>query len=98
MSLPSSATSLLRIGLAALLLTGCSPPRWHLSVYPTGDPLGGVRDLGEFASLAECRGAALQYLSDLGASGRGDYECGKNCRPDGQVLDITLYTCDETLH
>jgi hypothetical protein len=79
-----------------VLAMGCSSPKWRASVYPTGWALGGVRDLGEFATLEDCRRRALQYLSDLGASDRGDYECGKNCRADASVGGTTLYICDET--
>ena len=84
------------IALAALLTAACSSPRWRASVYPSGTSLGGVRDLGEFPTLDECRVAALQYLSDIGASDRGDYECGKNCRADTTVAGTTLYICEET--
>jgi hypothetical protein len=58
--------------------------------------LDGVRDLGEFPTLEECRAAVSQYLYDIGAAGRGTYECGKNCRVDAIVAGTTLYTCDET--
>ena len=80
-----------------VLALGCSSPdRWHLSVYPTGDHLDTVRDMGEYASLEACRSAARQYLRDVGASAVGTYECGKNCRESGSVGGITLYICDET--
>jgi hypothetical protein len=90
-------TRLGSICLTVYLVVACSSPKWHLSVYPTGNHLDAVRDLGEYPTLDKCRQAAAQYLTDVGASDRGNYECGKNCRKSGAVGDITLYTCDETL-
>ena len=82
---------------AVLTLLACAQDSWHLSVYPTGNHMESVLDMGEFPTLEACREAATQILTAMGTLGRGTWECGKNCRADGQVLDITLYTCEETL-
>ena len=67
---------------------------WRAFVYPDRGDLLEHRDLGEFDSLEECRDASLAYLSEMGASQIGDYECGLNCRSDAS---IGLMVCEETL-
>ena len=70
--------------------------RWLGTVYPDGCcPPPSVRDIGEFASLEECRVACVTYLRDVrsldedqstdeGEESPGDYECGLNCRDADQ--------------
>jgi hypothetical protein len=91
--------------VVVILLTGsmaiaCSRgDRWMATVYPSGSVLGPWRNLGEFESLEACRAAARTYIADLGASGRGTYECGKNCRKTpGTIPGLEpTYICEETL-
>jgi len=81
--------------LAALTLVavalGCKS-EWHGFVYPDRDNLLTYRDIGVYSTLEDCRAAARAALASANATDRGDYECGKNCRPSGGI-----HVCDETL-
>lgn len=83
--------------LALSALAGCSGDSWHLSVYPTGNHLEAIWDMGDFEILEACREEAVALLTAAGTLDRGRWECGKICRDDGQVLDITFYVREETL-
>ena len=98
MSKVHTIRSVLILLLLACLSPSCSAPKWHASVYLDRSLAPTVRDLGDFPTLEDCRRAAITYLSDLGALGRGDYECGKNCWSDTTVGDTKLYRCEETSH
>jgi hypothetical protein len=76
-------------------VVACGSDRWLATVYPNKSNLLNHRNLGEFPTLEECRAAAQQYLRDTGASERGDYECGRNCRRETEPVEI--YFCEETL-
>lgn len=77
----------------ALFLSGCSD-NWQATVYPNKNNLKVYKNLGTFSSLEECRSACLEYLEEIHASNRGDYECGKNCKYDS---GYDMYICEETL-
>jgi len=71
---------------------------WLATVYPNRSDLTVYRQVGWFKNLEECRAACLQQLNMMGRPwpAVGDYECGLNCEPYGQSLD--LWICQETLH
>lgn len=94
------ATPVLQYALVGAVIASalsCSEDRWRASVYPTGNHLDGVRDLGEYSSLDECRDAARGLLARLGTAGVGTYECGKNCEVSSYIGGMPLYICEETL-
>lgn len=62
-------------------------PTWMGTYYPHGNPLNGISEFG-FNSLESCRYWAESKMVDSS----DDYECGKNCKPDGHGL----YICEET--
>jgi len=65
-----------------LALTACERHLWEGMVYPkTGQPPYDVA-IGHFASLEECRAAALAILAKIRAEpgATPDYECGRDCR------------------
>jgi hypothetical protein len=72
-------------------IIGCSRDRWEGYVYPNKNNLNNYIYVGEYQSIEACRDAATAKLEEIGASIRGDYECGKNCRT-GAGLKI----CEET--
>jgi hypothetical protein len=76
-------------------LASCGRDSWEGFVYPDKNNLTEHRGLGIFSSLEECRAAADNYLTDLGALDRGDYECGKNCDSGSSTGGIKV--CEETL-
>lgn len=81
--------------LGAMILTlACEGERWTGVVYPDRGNLLLYRELGEFASLEECRESAQSYLREIGAAERGDYECGKNCRRSDAFS--LLKVCEDT--
>lgn len=68
------------IVLACLSLTGCDKPTYDAFVYPDQSNLFDYQNIGEYASLEECRIAAKEELKRIGAEEpRGLYQCGKNC-------------------
>jgi len=77
---------------SSVIFTGCLD-RWQGTVYPNKQSLTNYRNIGEFASLEECRNACLNYLEDINALEIGDYECGKNCKYNS---DLDVYVCKET--
>ena len=86
--------SRIHLGVAAVLaVTACSGQEWTGTVYPDGSNLSRSETLGTFSSLEACRSACVDELERLGASGRGDYECGLNCRPHDH-FDVLI--CDHT--
>ena len=72
----------------------CSGDEWTGFVYPSSANLTVHREIGVFKSLEACRTSARAYLADLQATDSGDYECGRNCRPD-DTLGVSV--CEETL-
>jgi hypothetical protein len=75
-------------------LQGCgSDLRWTGFVYPDSPDLSKAEFVGNFESLEACRDAAKSYIQMLPNANRSaDYECGLNCRPFSQDLNI----CDKT--
>ena len=74
-------------------LTDRLNPRWEGFVYPDRDNLAIHRELGQYNSLEECRDACWSALTNMNATVRGDYECGKNCRTE---TDLSIRVCEET--
>ncbi|MCE9632578.1 MAG: hypothetical protein K8Q92_00130 [Methylophilales bacterium] len=74
---------------------------WEGLVYPKTGQMPYDIAIGHFATLEECRAAAIAVLSKTHAEegAAPDYECGLNCRvsdnppPPGQ---LALRTCEET--
>ena len=62
--------------------------RWEGFVYPNKDDLTKYRYMGEFDSLEACRNACLSELGRTNAY-NGDYECGKNCKPNSTICEET---------
>jgi hypothetical protein len=63
------------------LAFGCGQDHWLATIYPDKATLTSFLDLGEYTSLEKCRRASKSFLSFMGRTGSGDYECGKNCKP-----------------
>lgn len=82
------------IAFLLTLLSGCSDT-WEGFVYPNKNDLSKHISIGDYKSLEACRASALTTLMQLGASERGDYECGLNCKIDSGLGDIKV--CQETL-
>lgn len=80
--------------IALILFTRCRSESWEGFVYPDRDDLTVYRAIGTFGSLAECRVAAVAELRTIDAAGRGDYECGLNCRESTVVGGPRV--CDTT--
>lgn len=77
-----------------VLLSACGSDTWEGFVYPDRTDLSEHRNVGVFESLEECRSGSYAMLRSLGATDRGDYECGLNCElPNGYS---TIKVCDET--
>ncbi len=92
LSLKTFLVKLLAFLSITLFLFGCKD-EWKGFVYPNKENLLVHRNVGNYSSLEDCRAAALNYLRDLDALETGDYECGKNCKPD----DYGMYICQDTL-
>ena len=85
-----------RLVLALLVVGGFSyacSEEWEGFVYPNKNDLTTHRNIGVFNSLEECRAAATATLQGLNALGRGDYECGLNCRYEE---GFTVKICEAT--
>ena len=67
---------------------------WEGFAYPDRSDLTRHITLGAFRTLQECRASALSKLQSIGASDRGDYECGRNCRFDEGMGDLRI--CEVT--
>lgn len=80
------------MGLA--IATGCGRDTWQGLVYPSAANLLDDHQIGYYSTLEDCRTAARSYMSALGVTATGDYECGKNCKlqPGG----AGLFLCEET--
>ncbi|KPJ58610.1 MAG: hypothetical protein AMJ42_02930 [Deltaproteobacteria bacterium DG_8] len=78
---------------SSVIFTWCSD-RWQGTVYLHKQNLVNYRNIGEFATLEECRSAYLCYLEDINALEIDDYECKKNCKYNS---DLGVYICKETL-
>lgn len=63
--------------------------RWNGYLYADVSASTGMTIAGPFASLAECRGAALARIAKMGP--RAGYACGRGCPAprDGAVADCT---------
>ena len=69
--------------------------QWRGFFYPNKNDLTDHDEVGLFASLEQCRFAAIAYGEDRGIQHTVyDYECGLNCRKDADFGDI--YICEET--
>lgn len=84
------------VALGAHACKEVTKPAWQGWVYPNANDLTNDIPMGTFDSLEACRDASTAKLySLLGSSwqSKGDYECGKNCRPFGgsglNVCDVT---------
>ncbi len=66
--------------LTAALAVGCSDDQWEGFVQPDRTDNQVYQYVGTHASLQDCRKMAIAVLTFLHAVGKGDYECGKNCR------------------
>ena len=76
-----------------LLLYGCFGEKWNGFVYPDKNDLTVYKNIGTFSSLEACRSADLSKLSALGATKKGDYECGLNCKSES-IGSVKL--CEQT--
>ncbi len=76
-----------------LSLCGCFGEKWEGFVYPDKNDLTVYKNIGVYNSLEACRSASLNKLSALGATNRGDYECGLNCKK-GNVGSVKI--CEQT--
>lgn len=66
---------------------------WTGWVYPSSANLMHDINIGTYSSLEECRGAALDEISDHPEWESPDYECGLNCEPSGYGINV----CKKTL-
>lgn len=64
---------------------------WQGYVYPNSNNLLVDKYVGAFKTLEECRAASVAMLDHLKSRGKGDYECGLNCKPRND-----LNICEET--
>lgn len=71
-----------------------SEGEWEGFVYPNRDDLTVHTNIGIFASLEACRGAARDILSTISSIERGDYECGLNCEIQSGLGGIKV--CEKT--
>lgn len=67
---------------------------WTAFVYPNSSNLQVYEENAGFETLENCRAAALQRLIELDATNVGDYECGLNCKADGNLPELKI--CDKT--
>jgi hypothetical protein len=66
--------------MGLLLITACDLfHRWDGVVYRNRHDRGDVIELGTFASLEACRGAARIKMRELKIGELGGYVCGENC-------------------
>lgn len=95
------AAAVMVFGITAL--TGCELEKhpWEGLVYPKTGTMPYDLAIGHFATLEQCRAAALAVLSKTRpeAGATPDYECGRDCKvsavrpPPGQ---LALRICEET--
>lgn len=90
------------LGLTALL-SACDGfnPQWKGWVYPDASNLSDDISIGRFSSLEECRNSARALIDRLaerrnqgGEAIAGDYECGYQCKPDGELGGLNV--CKKT--
>jgi len=90
-----------RIRLSATLATICFAlagsacergPEWTGYVYPDRSNLMQSEFVGYFDTLESCRTTARVRLASLGATDKGDYECGYRCKP----FDLGGLICERT--
>ncbi len=90
------------IGLT-LLVSACDDlnPQWKGWVYPDASFLPEDIPIGRFESLEECRASARVLIERLaerrhpnGEEIIGDYECGYQCKPDGDLGGLNV--CEKT--
>ena len=74
--------------------SGGNKSPWMGFVYPNRNNLLIYENIGTFRNLKECRDASIARLEELGPLSRGDYECGKDCKPS-KYSDA--FICEETL-
>lgn len=78
---------------ALLSLVACEGgDDWNGVAYPDASNLLEHQELGVFATLEDCRQAALSYLESTDALESGDYECGRDCESKGYGVMV----CEET--
>lgn len=87
--------------LGCLLVSACEKHPWEALVYPRTGKMPYDLALGHYATLAECRAAALAVLSktqpEEGA--RPDYECGFKCSVSSDPAPpgmLAMRVCEET--
>ena len=85
-------TTIALLCFSVAALSACSPDEWEGFIYPNSENLSINQNIGIYESLESCRVASIDRLAQLGASNRGTYECGLNCRPTGYQISI----CEET--
>lgn len=80
------------------------PDDWLATAYPSSSDLTEWVHLGRYETLDDCRYAARSYLSNIGRSTEGTYECGLNCETFAERYDSTspdayeMHICEETLY
>ena len=78
--------------VGTILLTGCAE-KWDGFVYPNKHDLTNHLAIGQFATLEQCRHFALLVLNTAPLHpSAGDYECGLNCKPMGDGMNL----CEKT--
>jgi len=70
------------------------PETWQAYVYPDGNDLTQVVEMGSFKTFEQCQEAAINGLRTLGLAEVGDYECGYRCGPSERYGGINV--CKET--
>lgn len=85
--------------LVVFLFSGCKKKNdiWTGTYYPDGC-LVCEKDYvfsPPFNSLDDCRNWVNKTINSR-KDGSYDYECGKNCKPDKELGDYGILTCEET--
>jgi hypothetical protein len=81
----------LKVAVICATLIGCSEERWSGFYYPDKNDLTTDQYLGTFATLQECRSAALSRMQETN-NADADYECGLNCN----LNSGKPYICERT--
>ncbi len=80
--------------ILTLVFSGCFKEEWEGVVYPNENDFYDYKYIGVYKSLESCRAAALDTLSRLNPTERGDYECGLNCKYKDGMGSIRV--CEKT--
>ena len=75
------------IVIAALTVAGCGEAQWTGTIYPDRENLQDFERIGVFATLDDCRAAAIAAIGQLGDRGENlvaGWDCGQNCSADDE--------------